>query len=159
MTISLIAAFIKKFAPEFIGAFLLALVIAAFMYTHHSGVVSGRADIQGKWDAQTALQKTAYAAFQTDQAGKKISYATLADSSEKNANTDIEKVQIVYRTIKQKANAYIASHPDSDACVLSADGLRIWNDANAGNTTTNGYSKTSDQAIAAGGVSATNTGK
>jgi hypothetical protein len=44
-----------------------------------------------------------------------------------------ERIRVVYRTITQKANDYAITHHD-DACGLDADGLRIWNAANANDT-------------------------
>ena len=42
-----------------------------------------------------------------------------------------EKIRVVYRTIKERVNVYIDTHDDVD-CGLDADGLRLWNAANAG---------------------------
>jgi len=42
-----------------------------------------------------------------------------------------EKIRVVYRTIKEKVNVYIDTHANVD-CGLDADGLRLWNAANAG---------------------------
>ena len=42
-----------------------------------------------------------------------------------------EKIRVVYRTIKEKVNVYIDTRANVD-CGLDADGLRLWNAANAG---------------------------
>lgn len=42
-----------------------------------------------------------------------------------------EKIRVVYRTIREKVNVYVDTHDDV-ACGLDADGLRLWNAANAG---------------------------
>ena len=42
-----------------------------------------------------------------------------------------ETIRVVYRTIKEKVNVYIDTRGSVD-CGLDADGLRLWNAANAG---------------------------
>ena len=42
-----------------------------------------------------------------------------------------EQIRIVYRTIKEKADEYVKSNPQLNACGLDADGLRLWNNANS----------------------------
>lgn len=46
--------------------------------------------------------------------------------------TSREQIRIVYRTIKEQAHETVTNHPEFNDCGLDADGLREWNDANAG---------------------------
>lgn len=43
-----------------------------------------------------------------------------------------EKIRVVYRTIKEKADETVKNNSGAYACSLDADGLREWNAANAG---------------------------
>lgn len=43
-----------------------------------------------------------------------------------------EQVRVVYRTITSEVKRYVDTHPDVARCGLDADGLRLWNAANAG---------------------------
>lgn len=48
--------------------------------------------------------------------------------------TSREQIRVVYRTIKEQADAieHDSSNTDATGCGLDADGLRIWNAANSG---------------------------
>jgi len=46
--------------------------------------------------------------------------------------TSREQIRVIYKTIREQASETIADHPELNACGLDADGLRVWNTANAG---------------------------
>lgn len=50
--------------------------------------------------------------------------------------TTREQIRIVYRTIKEQADEIVKNTPAINTCGLDADGLRVWNDANTGTSTT-----------------------
>jgi len=45
-----------------------------------------------------------------------------------------EKIRVVYKTIKDKADENVKQNPAYNTCGLDADGLRQWNAANSGST-------------------------
>lgn len=45
-----------------------------------------------------------------------------------------ERIRTVYKIITKEVEKNVAKNPDYLRCGLDADGLRLWNDANAGNT-------------------------
>lgn len=128
------------------AAAILAIVLAAFgWHEYHAGSAAGAAAVQQKWDRETAQvsQATTVAvqAAASDalanykQAGESVQtadqhqadLAAVHSDLTKRAN-DYAKFQSVSSAVHDQANGNCSGSADG---VLTADGLRIWNDANA----------------------------
>lgn len=46
--------------------------------------------------------------------------------------TSGERIRIVYKNLREQADEIVKNNPEFNACGLDADGLRLWNSANAG---------------------------
>lgn len=81
------------------GFFRLGLVVAAIMFLsgvawklHHSGVVSGRAELQLKWDAERAEATVQAAALRIKAAQETADLQTKADQLKKAKDVQINKL-------------------------------------------------------------------
>jgi hypothetical protein len=128
-------------------AAVIALAIAAFgWHEYKAGERAGAATVQDKWDAQTAqlsqqtteaIQQAASDAMANTLAAGVVSTAatehqatvTVAHNDLTKRVQDYAKSQSVSSAIHDQTNSDSSGSNDA---VLSADGLRIWNDANAG---------------------------
>jgi uncharacterized protein YneF (UPF0154 family) len=100
---------------------LLAYVAVFFVgYFHGKSVEREDTQVrQAKADKQAV--KAAVVTAQKD--------ATVSTGQEQSRET----IRTVYRTITKEVEKNVAANPDYLRCGLDADGLRLWNDANAGN--------------------------
>lgn len=103
---------------------LAALLISSGLFI--SGYFIGKSDERTDNQAKTAASLQRLIAQQAALA--KQDNEVLATHEVTN-----DKIRIIYRTITQKVNDYALTH-HADACVLDADGLRLWHAANAGDT-------------------------
>ena len=99
---------------------VLLLVLACIGF----GYVQGVARESDRRDAQ-ALQQTRAGVAAADKE------STRREAVGAQREVTREKIRVVYRTIKEKVNVYVDTHSGVD-CGLDADGLRLWNAANAG---------------------------
>ncbi|WP_157645237.1 hypothetical protein [Burkholderia ubonensis] len=158
---------------KLVAAGLVVLMLAAFGWRmHHAGYVQGAADVQDRWDRQTAQAsqqaQAAIAQAASDALANSNAAGVVSTAAEQHqANVaqvhdqltkrvqDYAKSQSVSSATHGQANADQPGRADSP--VLDADGLRIWNDANAGTGGGNG-SASAGARVADAGVSAAATG-
>lgn len=81
--------------------------------------------------AQLEPQKAATTAMAV-KADNQLANGQLALGSVTAAQKNQDQVKNNARTITKVVTKYVETHPDNSACILDADGLRIWNAANAG---------------------------
>ncbi|RQQ37075.1 hypothetical protein [Burkholderia stagnalis] len=130
---------------KLVAAGLVVLALVAFGWReHHAGYVQGAAEVQGKWDAQSAklsgetqaaIEQAASDALANSHAAGVVSAA--ADQHQANVaqvhDQLTKRVQAYVQQTRQPAGSGSAIPGGSGIQpALDADGLRIWNDANAG---------------------------
>lgn len=101
------------------------LVIALALFSGGYGLGAKHAKtecVAGQAKAQT----TAVVSANTESARRE----TIGAARE----TSREHIRVIYKTIREQASETIADHPELNACGLDADGLRLWNTANTGET-------------------------
>lgn len=81
--------------------------------------------------AQLKPQQAATAAM-SKKADGQLKNGELALGSVTAAKTNQDQVKNDAKIITKVVKKYAKAHPDNNACTLDADGLRIWNSANAG---------------------------
>jgi hypothetical protein len=141
---------IKKF-----GGYALAalVVLAVYLWAHHavyqSGYKDGEQKVQAAWDADRAKQEAAVVAAVSDAKATSDSNAQHAVTAAVKQGSDQQAVQTVFNRLDQEVKDYATRHSTtpqsaddaqrSNGAVvhsadigLDADGLRIWNAANAG---------------------------
>lgn len=131
---------------------LLAAICGAGLYIDNLGYEHGAAAVQAKWDADK-IERDA-ASIQALADAKAADETNMRDALAAQARADAANahVQIVYRTLTNTVKTYVADHPDTRTCGLDADGLRLWNDANAGTAGADGGGQADGVAGAAGAV-------
>lgn len=136
---------IKKFGGYALGALI---VLAGYLWAHHavyqSGYKDGQQKVQAAWDADRAKQEAVAVEAVSDAKATSDSNAQHAVTAAVKQGSDQQAVQTVFNRIDQQVSDYAKTHPTnasvqpSNGVVavssngLDADGLRIWNAANAG---------------------------
>ncbi|WP_322009241.1 hypothetical protein [Paraburkholderia sp. J12] len=148
-----------------IGAAAVAvIVIAAFgWYEYRAGYTRGAAEVQDKWDRQIAqvsqqttdaIAKAASDAMENSLAAGVVSTAAQQHQADVAAVHDQLTKRVQAYANRPLATAQCGQNVNAaDVAVLSDDGLRIWNDANAG-IGGSASSASASAAIGASGVSA-----
>lgn len=104
---------------------LLLLVLACIA----AGVVGGLNIESNRRDAVALKETRAGIAAANKESARREALGSAREGSR-------EKIRVVYRTIKEKADENIKTNATAyAACGLDADGLRIWNAANSGDAT------------------------
>lgn len=101
----------------------LAAIAALFIGGYLLGKSDGRIDCMA---AQAQAQQAAQA--KTDEIN------TRREQVVQSREVSRERIRVVYRTIKEKVDENVKNKPAVNSCGLDADGLRMWNAANAGYT-------------------------
>ncbi|WP_296652849.1 hypothetical protein [Paraburkholderia sp.] len=152
---------------------IVVLAIAAFAgFIYSKGHTAGMAEVQDKWDKQTAAvsqAQTATIAAAASDALANYHAAGVVSAAADQHQADVATVhdQLTKRVQDYAKNAPVSVQRNGDAdvagsgsaadAVLSADGLRIWNDANAGIGNSGGQTP-DDSPVAAGGVPGNTSG-
>lgn len=106
-------------AKFWLGILLVAL--SMFIGGYLLGKSDGRIDcMAGQAAAQQAGQTAA-----DKESGRRESVGAKREESR-------ERIRVVYRTIKEKVDENVKNNPAVNTCGLDADGLFLWNAANAG---------------------------
>ncbi|KVQ12461.1 hypothetical protein WJ98_29540 [Burkholderia ubonensis] len=153
---------------KLVAAGLVVLMLAAFGWRmHHAGYVRGAADVQDRWDRQTAQASQQTQAAIAQAASDALANSHAAGVVSAAAEQHQANVAEVHDQLTKRVQDYAKSQPVSSAThgqanadqsgradgpVLDAVGLRIWNDANAGTGGGNG-SASAGAGVAAGEVS------
>lgn len=66
------------------------------------------------------------------KADKQLQNGDAALGSVTAANANQAQIQVVHDVVTKTVTKYVQAHPTITTCGLDADGLRIWNSANAG---------------------------
>lgn len=103
---------------------LLASLGAGYVYG-----ISRESDRRDAQDLQKERKATEVRAAQQVKADKE---STRREGIGAQRETSREQIRVVYKTIREQANETVTNHPEFNDCGLDADGLREWNDANAG---------------------------
>ncbi|WP_157638684.1 hypothetical protein [Burkholderia ubonensis] len=133
---------------KLVAAGLVVLMLAAFGWRmHHAGYVRGAAEVQDRWDRQTAQASQQAQAAIAQAASDALANSHAAGGVSAAAEQHQANVAQVHDQLTKRVQDYAKSqsvsstaHGQADPCVagrspgsvLDADGLRIWNDANAG---------------------------
>ena len=103
----------------------LVMVLALFLGGYGVGANYAKTEcVAGQVEAQTASVAAA-----TKEDVRRETIGTARETSR-------EQIRIVYKTLKEQAHETVNNHPEFNACGLDADGLRLWNAANAGTAAT-----------------------
>lgn len=131
-------------AAKVVAAAIVALVLVAFGWReYHAGYVNGAGAVQQKWDKQTAAVDSAttvavQAAASDALANYRQAGASVVQADQHKAQIDAVRADLTKRVSEyanQSSEVRTAVVAGASACAdsgyLSADGLRIWNAANA----------------------------
>ncbi|WP_155634459.1 hypothetical protein [Burkholderia stagnalis] len=156
-----------------VGVGLVVLALVAFgWYERHAGYERGAADVQDRWDRQTAQASQQAQAAIAQAASDALANSHAAGVVSTAAEQHQANVAQVHDRLTKRVQDYAKSQSVSsathgqpnadqsgraDGLVLDAVGLRIWNDANAGTGGGNG-SASAGASVADAGVSAAATG-
>lgn len=150
-----------------IAVLLAVLALAGFgWHEYHGGYAAGQAEVQAKWDKQTAAIDTATTAAIQQAASdalantKAASVAAGTAAQHQAEQADFKKAIInrvkdyAERSTAQGVSVGGSSGAGAAAgqCSLDDDGLRIWNDANAGRAGGAGVGASGGAAVPAGSV-------
>jgi hypothetical protein len=148
----------------------LALLVLALLFdAYHSGFTKGQAEVQARWDKQSAaLSQQTTAAVQAaasdalanyQQAGASVALAEQHKADQAEFSKSIIDQVKSYASKQTGSSGTVAGAAGSGAvlggpgaCGLDADGLRIWNDANAGAAGSSGSSASDSAGQPAGNV-------
>ncbi|SAL03166.1 hypothetical protein AWB77_06725 [Caballeronia fortuita] len=127
-----------------VAVLLAILALVAFGWReHHQGYVAGQAEVQARWDKQTAaIDTAATAAIQqaaSDALANTRAASVAADTAAQHQAEQADFKKAIIKRVSEYAerqttegSAAAGAAGASGVCQLDADGLRIWNDANAG---------------------------
>ena len=114
---------------------LIAAALAGIAFceyeVYHAGYSAGASNVEVK--AQASVIKSDQVAVAQAASAVKVQqdWSKADQSSVASAASATQAVHVVYRTITQQVVKYVQTHPSAAGCGLDADGLRIWNAANA----------------------------
>lgn len=133
---TIVLEFLKKAWPYLIsGIVVIALFAFGLHWLHARDAVqfaAGQANVQQQWDNAKAAQAAAAASDAAVQAKAQVENTTAAESAAASDAQAQQQIQVVYRTITNTVTKYVHDHPAVAACGLDDDGLKLWNNANAG---------------------------
>jgi hypothetical protein len=128
---------------KLVAAAIVALLIVAFgWHEYKAGETAGMAAVQQKWDRQTAAVSQATTVAVTAAASDALANYKAAGASAQQADEHKAQQAAVRADFKSQVQDYANHHDGANAgqdatgnagCAagLGADGLRIWNSANA----------------------------
>jgi hypothetical protein len=137
---------IKRF-----GGYALAalVVLAAYLWAHHAvyqnGYKDGEQKVQAAWDSDKAKHSAAAVIAISDAKADSDSNSRNAIAAAVKQGNDTQTVDANFKVIEERVKSYAKNHEKASvgsgntgdgshvgAAGLDADGLRIWNAANAG---------------------------
>lgn len=120
-----------------VGLIGLALALAISHYSaYRTGKSAGLDSAGATYEAMLAARERATAAALAEALEEANAIAAAAREAERTYWAAQARTDTVYKIITRTVKEYVEATPDLRECGLDADGLRLWNTANAGGDST-----------------------
>lgn len=129
----MLAILAKLLRSDVAGWLAVAAIVAAALgvsYSHGLDVATAR--LEAKYQAQAAEREAANARAMSEALEQLQTQIKAAKQAER-AHVELQaKLDEKYRRLNRSAQAYAKANPNLANCGLDANGLRLWNEANGG---------------------------